>query len=140
MNEQNLDIYGHPPIPWSRALKQLEAQAHEEGRGRTCWLATTDPDGQPHLAAVGAIWVDSKFYFVSGPQLRKSKNLASNPRCAISVSLDDIDVVVEGAARKVTDAAILERVANLYASLGWPAQASGPLLMGRTPETTSGRS
>ena len=125
MHEQNLDIYGHPPIPWSRALKQLEAQAREEGRGRTCWLATTDPDGRPHLAAVGAIWVDGKFYFVSGPQLRKSKNLASNPRCAISVSLGDIDVVVEGNARKVTDAAILEQVANLYASLGWPAGASG---------------
>ena len=72
MHEQNLDIYGHAPIPWSWALKQLEAQAHEEAPGRTCWLATTDPDGRPHLAAVGAIWVDGKFYFVSGPPLRKS--------------------------------------------------------------------
>jgi len=125
MHEQNLDIYGHAPIPWSRALKQLEAQARKEGPGRTCWLATTDPDGRPHLAAVGAIWVDGKFYFVSGPRLRKSRNLASNPNCAVSVSLDDLDVVVEGAARKVTDPAILERVANLYASLGWPARASG---------------
>ena len=139
MNEQNLDIYGHPPIPWSRALKQLEAQAHEEGRGRTCWLATTDPDGQPHLAAVGAIWVDGKFYFVSGSRLRKSKNLASNPRCAMSVSLDDIDVVVEGAARKVTDAAILERVANLYASLGWPAQASGGAINAEFSAPSAGR-
>jgi len=31
MQEQNLDIYGHEPIPWSRALKQLEEQAREEG-------------------------------------------------------------------------------------------------------------
>src|SRR6267142_6237314 len=45
MNEQNLDIYGHAPIPWSRALKQLETQTREQGR--TCWLATTDPDGRP---------------------------------------------------------------------------------------------
>src|SRR6266571_3561962 len=69
MREQNLDIYGHDPIVWSRALKQLEAQAGEEAPGRTCWLATTDSDGRPHLAAVGAIWVDGKFYFVSGPRL-----------------------------------------------------------------------
>jgi hypothetical protein len=48
-----------------------------------------------------------------------------NANCAVSVSLDDIDVVVEGTARKVTYPAILERVANLYASLGWPARASG---------------
>jgi hypothetical protein len=73
-------------------LKQLAAQAREEGSGRTCWLATADQDGSRHLAAVGALWVDDKFYFVSGSRLRKSRNLAANPRCAVSVSLGDIDV------------------------------------------------
>jgi hypothetical protein len=33
--------------------------------------------------------------------------------------LDDIDVVVEGTARKVTDMPTLERVANLYASFNY---------------------
>ena len=99
MDEQNLDIYGHDPIPWSRALQQLEAQSREEGRGRTCWLATVAPDGRPHLAAVGALWENDQFYFTSGPRTHKSRNLAANPSCAVSVSLDDIDVVVEGAAR-----------------------------------------
>jgi hypothetical protein len=124
MDEQNLDIYGHEPIPWSRALEQLEAQAREQGQGRTHWLATAGSDGKPHLTAVGALWVDNRFYFTSGPRTRKSRNLATNPNCAVSVSLDDIDVVVEGTARKVTDMPTLERVANLYASLGWPARAS----------------
>ena len=36
--------------------------------------------------------VDDKFYFVSGSRLRKSRNLAANPRCAVPVSLGDIDV------------------------------------------------
>jgi Pyridoxamine 5'-phosphate oxidase len=124
MDEQNLDIYGHEPIPWSRALKQLEVHAGAEEGGRTCWLATAGSDGRPHLAAVGALWVDDRFYFTSGPRTRKSQNLATNPSCAVSVSLDDIDVVVEGTARKVTDMPTLERVANLYASSGWPARAS----------------
>ncbi len=123
MNEKNLDIYGHKTIPWSRASTQLE-QLREEGRGRTCWLATADPDGRPHIAAVGAIWLDDRFYFTSGPRTRKSRNLAANPKCAIAVSLGDIDVVVEGMARKVTDMPTLERVAGLYASQGWPARAS----------------
>ena len=123
MDAQNLDIYGHDAIPWSRPLKQLEVQAREGNR--TCWLATASPDGIPHLAAVGGIWVDGQFYFTSGPRTRKSRNLAANANCAISVSLDDIDVVVEGTAHKVTDTTTLERVANLYASLGWPAHASG---------------
>jgi Pyridoxamine 5'-phosphate oxidase len=139
MHEKNLDIYGNAPIPWSRALKQLEAQALEEGPGRTFWLATTDPDGQAHLAAVGAIWADDKFYVVSGPRLRKSRNLASNPRCAVSVSLDDIDLVVEGTARKVTDPAILERVANLYASRGWPARASDGAITAEFSAPSAGR-
>src|SRR5712692_4609722 len=58
--EKNLDIYGAKPIPWSRALKQLDA-----GTGGTYWLATTNPDGRPHVAAVGAFWVDGRIYFTS---------------------------------------------------------------------------
>ena len=57
---KNLDIYGAAPIPWSRALKQLDA-----GTGGTYWLATTNPDGRPHVAAVGALWVDGRIYFTS---------------------------------------------------------------------------
>jgi len=139
MQEQNLDIYGHAPIPWSRALKQLEALARPDGPGGTCWLGTTDPDGKPHLAAVGAIWVDGKFYVVTGPRLRKSRNLNADPRCVMSVSLVDIDVVVEGTARKVTDMAVLERVANLYAGLGWPAHASDGAIMAEYSAPSAGR-
>jgi pyridoxine/pyridoxamine 5'-phosphate oxidase len=139
MDTQNLDIYGHEAIPWSRALEQLKAQAREEGRGRTCWLATADPDGSPHIAAVGALWVEDRFYFTSGPRTRKSKNLAANARCAVSVSLDDLDVVVEGTAHKVTDAATLERVASLYASLGWPAHASGGAITAEYSAPSAGR-
>lgn len=91
------------------------------------------------MAAVGAIWVDGEFYFVSGPRLRKSRNLAANPRCAVSVSLNDIDVVVEGTARKVTDMAVLERVANLYATLGWPARASDGAIMAEYSAPSAGR-
>lgn len=139
MEEQNLDIYGHDPIPWSRPSSQLAEQAAEEQSGRTCWLATSDQDGSPHLAAVGAIWLDDRFYFTSGPRMRKSRNLAANPRCAISVSLNDIDVVIEGTAQKVTDPATLERVAHLYATLGWPAQVSGRAITAEFSAPSAGR-
>ena len=139
MEDKNLDIYGHKPIPWSRALRQLEAQAHEEGRGRTCWLATVDPDGSPHVAAVGALWVDGQFYFTSGPRTRKSRNLVANAKCSVSVSLDDIDIVIEGTARKVTDMPTLERVASLYAALGWPARAEGEAIAAEFSAPSAGR-
>src|SRR2546425_5091357 len=115
METKNLDIYGHQTIPWSRALKQLEVQS--PGENRTCWLATASTEGIPHVAAVGALWVDDKFYFTSGAGTRKSRNLAKNPNCAISVSLGDLDVVVHGTARKATDKATLERIAKVYAEL-----------------------
>ena len=115
MEKKNLDIYGHGPIPWSRALKQLAANSG------TYWLATTRRDGRPHLAAVGALWVDGTVYFTSGPRTRKSGDIAANPRCVVSISLKDLDVVIEGTARKVTDDATLKRLAKLYAAQGWPA-------------------
>jgi hypothetical protein len=73
---------------------------------------------------VGALWVDGKFYFVSGARTRKSRNLADNPNCVISVGLGDLDLVVEGTATRVTDKPTLERLARLYADQGWPASVS----------------
>jgi hypothetical protein len=120
---KNLDIYGAAPIPWSRALKQLEART-----GGTYWLATTKPDGRPHVAGTGALWVDGKIYFVTGTRTRKGRNLAANPDCVFSVSLTGIDLVVEGRAVRITDRPTLLRLAKRYADQGWPASVSGDAL------------
>lgn len=117
---KNLDIYGAKPIPWSRALKQLERST-----SGTYWLATTSPDGRPHVAAVGALWIDGKIYFVTGSNTRKGRNLAANPKCVFSVSLTGIDLVLEGSAVRVTDRPTLLRLAKRYAAQGWPASVSG---------------
>src|SRR5213593_477495 len=58
---------------------------------------------------------------------------------AVSVSLDYIDVVVEGAARKVTDPDTLERGANVYASLGWPARVSAGAITAEFSAPSAGR-
>jgi pyridoxine/pyridoxamine 5'-phosphate oxidase len=122
---KNLDIYGHDPLPWSRALEQLEAppattdpQAPDH---TTFWLSTVRPDGQPHATGVGAIWRDGRFYFTSGAGTQKSHDLASNPNCVISVALPGLDLVVEGTAAKVADEATLERLAKEFRDQGWPA-------------------
>ena len=122
MDQKNLDIYGHPPIPWSRVEHELEGDIGPNGRH---FLATTRPDGRPHVAGVGALWESGKFYFVSGPETRKSQNLAERPDCVITANLPDLDLVVEGTARKVTDAPTLERLARRYDAQGWPATVEG---------------
>ena len=132
---KNLDIYGAAPIPWSRALKQLDA-----GTPGTYWLATTKPDGRPHVAAVGALWVDGKIYFVSGTRTRKGRNLAANPDCVLSVSLTGIDLVVEGTAVRITDRPTLLRLAKRYADQGWPASVSGDSLTAEYSAPSAGPS
>ena len=72
---------------------------------------------------MGALWVDGRFYFTSGARTRKSRNLAANPNCALSMVLKGLDLAVEGRAEKVTDPATLERLAARYAAQGWPARA-----------------
>jgi len=123
MQTKNLDIYGSGPIPWSRALDQLPAKdaTGADAAPRTTWLSTVRPDGRPHTTGVGALWIDDRFYFTSGPRTRKSRNLASNPNCVISIALGDLDLVVEGTAAKVTDEPALERLAEAFRAQGWPA-------------------
>src|SRR5580765_5636900 len=109
MEAKNLaDLYGSPLIDWSRLTARLDegvSQAPDTGgpNRHTCWLATINPNGTPHVTGVGAIWVDNAFWFETGETTRKGKNLARDPRCSLSVAAHDFDLVVEGEAHKVTD-------------------------------------
>ena len=122
METKNLDIYGSPPIPWSRARDALAAS---RGPGVTFFLGTVRPDATPHAAGVGAVWAEDTLWFVTGPRTRKARNLDVNPACTLSCRLPDIDVVVEGSAERVTDAETLERLAAVYRDSGWPAEVDG---------------
>jgi hypothetical protein len=116
----NLDRYGSPALPWSRARDVL-ANANPAGTDRY-FLGTVGRDGRPHAAGVGALWFDGDLYVVSGPETRKSRNLAANPVCTISAALRGIDLVLEGDAKRVTDGPTLEQLAGLYRAQGWPAE------------------
>ncbi len=121
METKNLaELYDLEPIPWSRALAALAST--EPGPDTRCFLATTRPDGRPHLAGVGAVWHEGTVYVVSGPGTRKSRNLAENATCAVSMALPGMDLVFEGVAERVTDEATLQRLAKRYADGGWPAE------------------
>ena len=121
MQQTSIDTYGAEPISWSRAREQLQ----DDSTRKTYWLATVRPDGRPHVAGVGALWLDEKIYFTSGEGTRKSRDLVENPNCAVSVALPDLDLVIEGTATKVTDGATLQRIAERYAAQGWPASVDG---------------
>jgi hypothetical protein len=136
METTNLDIYGHDPLPWSRAR---DAMAANPGAGVTYFLGTTNADGTPHAAGVGAVWADDTLWLVTGPGTRKARNLAATPQCTLSCRLPDIDMVLEGHAARVTDGATLERIVGVYRDLGWPAEVEGDAFTAPYSAPSAGR-
>lgn len=123
----NLDRSGDDALPWSRPRDILAAAADERRSAYkgSAFLGTVRPDGTPHAAGIGAQWSDGDFFFTSGAGTQKSRNLAANPACTIVMSLEGIDLVFAGEARRVTEPETLHAVAQLYGRLGWPVAVEG---------------
>lgn len=122
----NLDRYGHEALPWGRAHAELAKGA--TGPDTTHFLGTIGPGGRPHVAGVGAAWLDGDLYFTSNLAARKARNLAVNPACTIAVKVAGHDLTLTGTAVRVSDVATLERIAAIYRNGGWPAAVAGDAL------------
>ena len=99
-------------LPWVWVARKMN-------RCRTFWLATIHTglpagQGRPHVMPVWGVWLDDAFFFSTGRQSRKGKNLSANPACTIANDKGEEAVVVEGFAEEIKDAAALERVAIVY--------------------------
>jgi PPOX class probable F420-dependent enzyme len=120
------ELYDLAPLDWGAVAATLpEGQAGDAGGGPgryTAWLTTVNADGSPHVTGVGARWDDGAYWVVSGRTARKGRNLERDPRCAISLSTRDYDVVVEGTAELVTDPDLVAVAAERYAAGGWPCE------------------
>jgi len=125
------DLYDLPPLDWADVRGALETNLTQgPGTGgpghHTFWLSTIDADGRPPMTAVGAFWVDGRYYFCGGRRSRKIRNIERDPRCAFGVAIRGDDVALEGRATRVTDDALLQRLAEVFAGGGWaPAVADG---------------
>src|SRR5215813_1216607 len=119
--------YGAPLLEWARIASRLERGMTQapgtDGPSRhTCWLATINRDGSPHVTGVGGLWLDGAFWFQTGEATRKGKNLARDARCTLSVATEEFDLVVEGEAHKITDPPAVADLASRWAAGGWPAR------------------
>jgi Pyridoxamine 5'-phosphate oxidase len=119
---KNLDQYGNAALAWSQARDALK---NETGKTLTFFLGTVGAEGDPHSAGVGAVWEGGDVYVVAGPGTRKARNLEAHPACTVSVSLDGIDLVLEGEAERVVDSETLHRLVAVYRDGGWPAEVEG---------------
>jgi PPOX class probable F420-dependent enzyme len=127
MDATNLaDLYQLPNLEWKAITARLDGGVTQApgtgGPGRhTCWLATVNRDGSPHVTGIGALWVDGTFWFETGVGTRKGRNLARDPRCSLSIATHDFDLVVEGEATPVTDPDTVAAMAKRWNVAGWPA-------------------
>ena len=96
-------------IPWPQARALLE-------QAELFWVSSVRFDGRPHVTPVVAVWIDAALYFSSGPQEQKSRNLATNPHCAVTTGCntwnEGVDIVLHGEVEIVRDLSQLQRVAD----------------------------
>ena len=128
MKAKNIDTPSKEPVQgWSDVVAQFDQgdfmSLDNDGPSHyTTWLSTINADGSPHVTAVGAVWDGENFWFQTADHTRKASNIARDQRCAICLTLDGCDVVVEGTAGKVSDPDDVARVAKIWATRGgWPA-------------------
>ena len=128
MEAKNLaELYDLPTLDWAPISDRLDAGiTMAPGTGgpnrHTCWLSTIDHDGRPHVTGLGALWLDGSFWFETGERSRKARNLARDPRCTLSLSTNEFDLVVEGTAAIVEDPAVVADLARRWAEEGWPCR------------------
>ena len=93
-------------LPWEWAEERLVRSQHY-------WLATTRPDGRPHVMPVWGIWDRRSLWFSTGVWSRKARNLYAEARCTITTEDAANPVVVDGVAELMRAPAVIERFVAL---------------------------
>ena len=86
--------YGAPThndglLDWERVATRLE-EATEY------WMATTRPDGRPHVVPRWGVWLDGFFWYDGSPETVHARNLTANPACVLHLEDGRRSVIVEG--------------------------------------------
>lgn len=94
-------------LPWTSVAAKLAA-AHNY------WVASTRPDGRPHVMPVWGVWMDGIVFFGTDRGSRKGRNIAANPSVTVHLESGDDVVILEGHASEVRDAATREAIDAAY--------------------------
>ncbi len=94
------DGYGVPDgtdglLPWEVVDERLR-------ESRVYWMATTRPDGRPHVVPRWGVWLDGRLYYDGAPTTVHARNLRTNPHCALHLEDGTRAAVLEGTAAPAT--------------------------------------
>jgi hypothetical protein len=121
------DGYGVPDdasglLAWQVVVERLR-------RSTVYWMATTRPDGRPHVIPRWGVWLDLQLYYDGAPTTRHAANLRENPACAVHLEDGTRAVILEGSSAPAeapgTDLGgrIAEEMTRKYGPLGYSPTA-----------------
>ena len=88
------------------------------------WITTVRADDRPHVTPLVAVWLDDALHFCTGIDEQKAINIRDNAHVTLTTGRNSwdrgLDVVLEGAALRVSDDALLKRL-----SRAWTAKWDG---------------
>ena len=98
---------------WNETRRVLES-------AQLFWISTVRADGRPHVTPLPAVWLDGALHFTTGATEQKAVNLQHNAHVILTTGCNTwdrgLDVVVEGDAVRITDDALLARLADAWAT------------------------
>lgn len=62
------------------------------------WMATTRPDGRPHVVPRWGVWIDGRFWYDGAPTTVHARNLAHRSACTLHLEDGWKAVIVDGAS------------------------------------------
>ena len=97
--------------PWDQARRALT-------EARIYWITTVRHDLRPHVTPLIGLFIDDTFYFCTGPDEQKAKNIVDNSNCAVVTGSntygEGLDIVVEGNADRLVEEARLQELARQF--------------------------
>jgi nitroimidazol reductase NimA-like FMN-containing flavoprotein (pyridoxamine 5'-phosphate oxidase superfamily) len=87
------------------------------------WLATTRPDGRPHVVPLDGLWLDDAWFFGGSAETVKYRNLKANPRAVVHLDDSERAVIVEGHCEEIVPD---ERLAGRLSELSKSKYGYGP--------------
>lgn len=80
-------------LTWAAATERLIAAPQY-------WMATTRPDGRPHVVPRWGAWIDGHLWYDGSPETVHARNLATNPACVLHLEDGWKAIVVEGTSAR----------------------------------------
>ena len=80
-------------IRWGEVVGRLT-------ESRSYWIATTRPDGRPHVVPRWGVWLDDAFWYDGSPETIHVKNLERNPTCVLHLESGMEVTILEGRSER----------------------------------------